>query len=103
MDEFKKAINSQGFNYVYERVLAPKEERIVKMPPISANKRGINDIGWQSDGKVTLYGTLSSRPESDKALWQEIQECDDINKTVTAIKIVNGGSACNIVIRAILC
>lgn len=100
MDEFKRTTN--GFNFVYERELTANQTVILKMPSVSPNKRGINDIGWQTDGDVTLYGTLSSHPEGSKALWQEIREHDEVNKTVAAIKIVNSGTACNIVIRAIL-
>lgn len=101
MDKFKKVTN--GFNFVYEKEFAANESVILAMPPVSPNKRGVNDIGWQTDGDVTVYGTLSSDPESEKALWQEIKDSDEVNKTVSAIKIVNGGSACSIVIRAILC
>lgn len=101
MDAFKKMGNN-GFNFVYEKELLPNEVRIVKMPPVSANKRGINDIGWQSDGDVTLYGTLSGNPSGDNALWQKIEPYDDVNKTVSAIKIQNNGGKCRIIIRAIL-
>lgn len=101
MLEFKRTNN--GFNFVFEKELAADETVIVKMPPVSPNKRGVNDIGWQTDGDVTLYGTLSSNPESDTALWQEIKDSDEVNKTVAAIKVVNGGTACNIAIRVIMC
>lgn len=100
MKEFKRT--STGFHYVFESVIKAGETVIVRMPSVSANKRGINDIGWQCDGDVTLYGTLSSKPKSDTAMWQEIADNDEINKAVSAIKIVNNGEACNIVIRAIL-
>lgn len=100
MDEFKRTTN--GFNYIYEKNLAAGETVIVKMPVVSSNKRGINDIGWQADGDLTLYGTLSSNPQSGNALWQEIRDNDEVNKTVSAVKIVNGSASCNIVIRAIL-
>lgn len=99
MDEFKRTTN--GFNFVYERELNADETVILKMPIVSPNKRGINDIGWQTDGDVIIYGTLSSEPESSTALWQEIKDNDEVNKTVSALKIVNNGSACNIAIRAI--
>lgn len=101
MQEFKRTTN--GFNFVYEDELEANGTVILKMPPVSPNKRGINDIGWQSDGDVTLYGTLSSDPESEKALWQEIKESDEVNKTVSAIKVVNSGAACKVAIRVIMC
>lgn len=101
MEMFKN--ESNAFNFVYEKELAADETVILKMPVVSPNKRGVNDIGWQADGDVTIYGTLSSKPESDTALWQEIKENDTVNKTVSAIKVVNGGAACNVAIRVIMC
>lgn len=101
MVEFKKA-NFNGFNFVFEKHLKPKDEVIIKVPPVSANKRGINDIGWQSDGDVTIYGTLSNNPEKT-TLWQRILDGDEINKTAYALKVVNDGQTeCDIIIRAIL-
>ena len=101
MDEFKRG-HINGFNFVYEKKLRANEERILKMPAVTPNKRGINDIGWQADGDVTLYGTLSSNPNHEDALWQEIRENEAVNKTVSALKIVNGDHDCFIVIRVIL-
>ena len=92
---------TNGFNFVFEKDLAANETVLVKMPPVSANKRGINDIGWLCDGDVTLYGTLSKDPTSEKALWQEIRVNDEVNKTVAFLKIVNNGGACRIEMRAI--
>ncbi|MBR6603134.1 MAG: hypothetical protein IKK94_03870 [Clostridia bacterium] len=101
MDKFEKV--TQGFNFVYEKALAANETVILEMPAVSHNKRSINDIGWQSDGNVKLYGTLSKNPESESALWQEIDAGDEINKTVSALKILCGDLACNIVVRVIMC
>ena len=97
--EFDRTTNA--FNFVFEKDLATKETVIVKMPVVSANKRGINDIGWLSDGNVTLYGTLARNPKSEKALWQEIRANDEVNKVTSALKIVNNGDACRIEMRAI--
>lgn len=100
MDNFRKTTN--GFNYIYEKQLADNEIVILKMPTVSANKRGINDIGWQSDGDITLYGTLSSFPERNNVLWSKINDNDEVNKTVSALKIVNNSTTCKIVIRVIM-
>ena len=100
MQEFKRTTN--GFNFVYEDELEANGTVILKMPPVSPNKRGINDIGWQSNGDISLFGTLSSEPESDDALWQEIKDGEEDNKTVYALKVVNNGAACKVAIRAIL-
>lgn len=100
MQEFKRTTN--GFNFVYEDELEANGTVILKMPPVSPNKRGINDIGWQSDGDIKLFGTLSSEPESEDALWQEIKDGEEVNKTVYALKVVNNGAACKVAIRAIL-
>lgn len=99
MKSFKRTTNA--FVYVFEDNLKADEEIIVKMPVVSPSKRGFNDIGWQTDGDVTLYGTLSSTPSTTE-LWQEIRENEEINKTVCAIKIKNEGEPCSIVIRALL-
>ena len=99
MDKFKKGEN--GFNYVYEKTLKPFEERIVKLPSVSSNKRGINDIGWVATGEVALYGTLSARPDKED-IWQQIIDRDEINKTVSALKVVNGGAECKLIIRVIM-
>lgn len=98
--EFDKA-GTTGFNFVFEKDLKANETVIVKMPAISANKRGINDIGWLSNGNITLYGTLAKNPKSEQALWQEIRENDEVNKVTSALKIVNNGDACRIEMRAI--
>jgi hypothetical protein len=105
--EFERTTNA--FNFVFEYDLSAEETVIVKLPPVSANKRGINDIGWLSDAdadengvpKITLYGTLAKNPKSEKALWQEIRVNDEINKCTSAIKIENKGNACRIEMRAI--
>ena len=97
--EFERTTNA--FNFVFERNLKANETVIVKMPAVSANKRGVNDIGWLSDGDVTLYGTISKNPKSDNALWQEIRVNDEVNKVTSALKIVNNGDACRIEMRAI--
>lgn len=98
--EFDRA-GTTGFNFVFEKDLKANETIIVKMPAISANKRGINDIGWMSDGDITLYGTLAKNPKSEQALWQEIRVNDEVNKVTSALKIVNNGEACRIEMRAI--
>lgn len=100
MENFERTTNA--FNYVFEKELAANETVILKMPTVSANKRGINDIGWVSNGNVTLYGTLEKHPEK-AVLWQEIREHDEVNKTTSFLKIKNNGAGCKVVIRAIFC
>ena len=81
---------SNAFNYSFERVLKPAETVLLKMPPVSANKRGINDIGFAAEEGVSLFATLSSRPEREGVtLWQEIRPFDTINKTTAYIRIEN--------------
>lgn len=93
-----------GFCYVFSKTLKPYSEAIiVKMPAISANKRGVNDIGWMANGQVIIEGTLSKDPKSTDALWQEIRDNDEINKTVSAVRIRNTDSKdVKIEMRAIL-
>lgn len=104
MREMFKRNGGEAFCYTYERTLKPNETVIVKMPSVSKMQRSVNDIGWMCDSdQLKLYGTLSAHYESESAMWQEITPGDEINKTVSALKIVNGGEICRINIRAILC
>ena len=97
--EFDRTTNA--FNFVFEKDLVAGETVVVKMPSVSANKRGINDIGWISDGDITLYGTIARNPKNENALCQEIRENDEINKVTSALIVVNNGGACRIEMRAI--
>ena len=96
--QFERTTNA--FNYVFEKEIPANETIVVKMPVVSANKRGINDIGWASNGDITLYGTLEKDPYN-AVLWQEIRENDEVNKTTSFLKIKNNGVSCKVVIRAI--
>ena len=100
LHKFQRSTN--GFDYYFEKTLEPNEEIVLKMPSVSPNKRGVNDIGWQTDGDAILYATLSYKPDSDSAIWTKIEDYDDINKTISYIKIVNGDGVCRVAIRALL-
>jgi hypothetical protein len=94
-----------GFSFVFDKWLETGEKIYLRMPAISANKRGVNDIGWMSNaekGALTISGTFAENPKSDDALWMVIRENDEINKTTAALKIENSGKRCKIEIRAIL-
>ena len=102
MEVYEFENTSNAFNFVFEKDLEEKETIIVRMPRVSANKRGVNDIGWLSDGDVRLYGTLAKNPKDENALWQEIRVNDEVNKVTSAIKIENKGGPCRIEMRVIL-
>lgn len=87
MERFKN--DSNAFNFSFEKMLEPESEIILKMPPVSPNKRGINDIGFTAEEGITLYATISAKPYSNDTIWQEIQPFDEINKTTAYIKIKN--------------
>ena len=110
-----KRTSSNGFNFVFRGEVKPNDIIIVKMPPVSANKRGINDIGWISDAPldltnplypqqtIRLYGTLAENPKDGEALIQEIGANDEVNKTTSAVIVRNTGTEkCRIEMRAIL-
>lgn len=105
--EFQRTTNA--FNFVFRKDLKANEVIIVKMPPVSANKRGINDIGWISDAEpdengqplIRLYGTLAENLRDGESLIQEIGANDEVNKTTSAIIVRNLGDACRIEMRAI--
>ena len=97
MKLFKFENTTNAFNYVFAYDIPAKTTICVKLPVVSANKRGINDIGWASDAgldeydvpKIKLSGTLAKNPKDKNAIWQEIQANDEINKCVSALKIKN--------------
>mgnify|MGYP004652606505 CR=1 FL=1 len=102
IDDFRNA-TKYGFSFYYERNLDPGETRYLKMPAVSPNKRGINDIGFAYESGISLYATLSEEPFRDNAIWQKINPFDEINKTVSYIKIENTAqSSAKVNIRAIL-
>lgn len=101
-DRFQNA-SEYGFSYYYERSIDAGETRYLKMPAVTPNKRGVNDIGFACEDGIMLYATLSEKPNTVNTLWQEINPFDEINKTVSYIKIVNSAqSAARVNIRAIL-
>ena len=107
--QFERTTNA--FNFVFEYDIPAEETIYVKLPSVSANKRGINDIGWAASGaevdevgvpKIKLYGTLASNYKDKKAIWQEIRANDEINKCTSVIKIENrGNKSCHLEMRAI--
>lgn len=116
---FKKDDNGHyGFSYVYEKVLPAYSEVILKMPTVTANKRSVNDIGWmigcntdECINNIVVSGTLSSNPESENAMWQILSAGEDVNKTLSGIKIENNNrgelegvdETCRVVVRVIMC
>jgi hypothetical protein len=101
---------TSAFNYVFEGEIPAGETIYVKLPAVSANKRGINDIGWASDAeldddgapKIKLWGTLAHSITDGNAIWQEIRQHDEINKCTSVIKVTNiGDKTYRIEMRAI--
>ncbi len=93
---------TRAFNYIYEKYFTEREIVILDMPDVSMSKRGVCDIGWQCEGAITLYGTLSSNPLGEDVIWEEIKEGQEINKTISAFKIIADEADSKIVIRVIL-
>ncbi len=101
-EEFRRADNL-GFAYVYTKTLEPGDEIYLKMPRVTPNKRGVNDIGYMMDAGITLSATFAEDLRSDDTLWQDIGPYYSINKTVSFLKIQNSGNTPGkINIRAIL-
>ena len=89
--EFTRTTNA--FNFVFEKVISAGDTVILKMPPVSANKRGVGDVGWMAESDaVSVYGTLSADPYKEDVMWQELLPNDLLNKTISAIKIENHGN-----------
>lgn len=93
-----------GFSYYFDYLVPAGETIFLKMPMISANKRGVNDVGFAYEQGIILYATLSEDPTKDTAIWMKVDPFTDINKTVSCIKIVNTDAvnAKRVNIRAIL-
>lgn len=109
--EFKKSHGDlYGFNYCFEGEIPSGEVVILKVPLVTANKRSVNDIGWMVEcgvdedaASVFVSGTLSSVVD-ENSIWQELIPGEDVNKTLSGIKITNGGTgSCRAVVRVILC
>ena len=76
----------------------------IEIPRVSINKKGVIDIGWQSDDGIVLYGTLSENYTSPDTMWDEINDGEDVNLTVRFIKAVNAAETKqHLHIRVILC
>ena len=90
-----------GFNYLAKGSIDAGETAILRFTPVTPNKRGVNDIGWQIDGDAKLYATTSDHPERDDALWQEIRPDEDINKCASAVKVQGVSGTSKIFIRVI--
>lgn len=101
--EWRNASAHNGFSFYLNETIPPGETMYVKMPVVSANKRGVNDIGFAYDDGIKLYATLSEDLPSENTIWQDIQPFDEINKTVAYIKIQNSSeNNARINLRAIL-
>lgn len=98
---FVKSDNT-GFNYGVSGEIKAGESVIIRFPVVTANKRGVNDIGWQIDGEAKLYATLSDHPEDEQAIWQEIRADEDINKCAAAVKVVGVADTSKVYLRVIL-
>lgn len=76
----------------------------IEIPKVSINKKGVIDIGWQSEDGITLYGTLSENYNAEDTLWDEIIDGEELNRTIRCIKAVNTAKTSqHLYIRVILC
>jgi hypothetical protein len=94
--------DNTGFNYGVSGEINAGEEIVIRLPVVTANKRGVNDIGWQIEGDAILYATLSDHPADSGTMWMEIRPDEGINKTAAAVKIVAGAETSKVYLRVIL-
>lgn len=93
-----------AYDYTADIELEAGATEYIEIPRVSANKKGVNDIGWQSDDDIVLYGTISSNYASTDTLWNEIRDGEEVNRTIRYIKAVNTGERSqHLYIRVILC
>lgn len=101
---FNLSRKNTAYDYSADIALEAGATEYIEIPRVSANKKGVNDIGWQSDDNIVIYGTLSSNYTSPDTLWNEIKDGEEVNRTVRYLKIVNTGSTTqHLYIRVILC
>ena len=91
VEKMRKDIETNAFNFFYDRILKPNEEVIVVLPRINPNARGVNDIGFTRDAPVKMFATIDHIFISPETQWQEIIS-NRVNKTVRALKVRNEGS-----------
>lgn len=93
-----------AYDYTADIELEAGATEYIEIPRVSINKKGVIDIGWQSDDDIVLYGTLSANYSSDDTLWDEIKDGEEVNRTVRYLKAVNTGETSqHLYIRVILC
>lgn len=93
-----------AYDYSADIELEAGVTEIIEIPRVSINKKGVIDIGWQSDDGIILYGTLSENFNSPDTLWDEMNDGEEVNRTVRYIKAVNTAETKqHLYIRAILC
>lgn len=95
---------STTYDYSRNIELEAGATEYIEIPLVSINKKGVIDIGWQSDDGIVLYGTLSKNYDSPDTLWNEIADGEEINRTVRYLKAVNTAETKqHLYIRVILC
>jgi hypothetical protein len=95
---------STAYDFSAEIELGAGKTEYIEVPLVSINKKGVIDIGWQSDDGITLYGTLSKNYNSKDTLWDEMSDGEDVNRTVRYLKAVNTTQTSQrLYIRIILC
>ena len=100
----KKFIHTDntGFNYHWQGDVDGGDTVLLRFPPVTANKRGVNDIAWQIEGEAKLFATASPDPLGEDAIWQEIHDYEDINKCASAVKVEGSGGVSRAIVRIIL-
>ena len=102
MIKLERKNTAYDFSAIIE--LEAGETEYFEIPSVSINKKGVIDIGWQSDDGITLYGTISEKYNSADTLWTEISDGEEVNRTIRYIKAVNTiDTKQHLYIRVILC
>lgn len=93
-----------AFDYSAYITLEAGVTEYIEIPKVSINKKGVIDIGWQSEDGITLYGTLSENYNAEDTLWDEMSDGEEVNRTIRCIKAVNTAEMSqHLYIRVILC
>ena len=87
MKEMKTAYNADV--YVMEYRLDSKEKMTCKIPAPTGAQKFVKAIYWAASTDVTVTATMSQKPTSMYAIWENVKPNSTLSPAVTAMKFEN--------------
>lgn len=85
MKKIKNVYND--YTYSFEYRLDSKEKIMVEIPKPKAGQKYVKAIYWSVSNSVNILGTMSKKPKSQYALWENLKPDAAVSPMVTALKI----------------